>query len=302
MRQIFIIGCAKTGSKMIGKVLMASPNLGLLNELHYLVPRWAKKDFVHHAREVGDLKIDANVGKLVELMFSKKPRGSFWQKVDHLSTDAMLGKISDFDPQRLEERIFESDRSDGAIMRILVEDYAAIRGKSITGAKFPVNIVYVDDLVEWFPGCKLIHLVRDPRAIYVSMVNTSMRGVTSLVWARKFVMQFVKFIYVCHQYRAALAVHRKYQSSPDYCCVKFEDMIENSENEVRQLCTFCDIEFSSEMLSPPTGVGSFYGKEVEQNRGFDKQTIDRWKARIPAFYRKLLEGVLRKEIQAFGYV
>jgi hypothetical protein len=186
-------------------------------------------------------------------------------------------------------------------MQILLDEYAIVRNKTITGAKFPVNIVYVQNLVDWFPGCKLIHLVRDPRAIFISMINTGMRSTTSFVFVKKYWIQWIKFIYVCHQYKAALRAHKRYQSSPDYCFLKFEDLIEHPEDEIRKLCSFCDIEFTESMLSPPTGLGSFYGSQFERSRGFDKQSLDRWKERIPALYRRLLEGILRKEMDEFGY-
>ena len=79
MSYVFVVGCAKTGSKLIRRILMTHPEVNLLDELHYLVPRWVKTDFVRAAGRIGPLTQDRNVYRLVELMYSDQLEGAFWR-------------------------------------------------------------------------------------------------------------------------------------------------------------------------------------------------------------------------------
>ena len=301
MRRIFIVSCAKSGSKMIANVLMACPDVAILSELHYRAPRIVRKDVVAHARDIGSLNDDENVRKFVEAMYDRRFEGPYWVGVDHLTRDHELGKISDIEPQVMRQRLLDSDRTHRSVMAIMLEEGAKAKGKSITGSKSPVNIVCTEELLAWFPDSKLINLVRDPRAIYVSMLKERLSRESSWLSLKTLLHQFIRFVYVCYQYRAMLKVHLHHRSSADYYFLKYEDFIDDPEKQVRELCRFCAVDFTQEMLSPPTGAGSFYGAKMQADRGFDRQAKDRWKERIPPVYRRLLERLLRKEMREFGY-
>ena len=50
----------------------------------------------------------------------------------------------------------------------LLRLYADRRGKSVIGEKTPAHVRHGDTLLRWYPGGRIIHMLRDPRAIYVS--------------------------------------------------------------------------------------------------------------------------------------
>ena len=286
---------------MVANVLMACPDVAILSELHYRVPRIVRRDVVSHARAIGSLRNDANLDRFIEAMYAGEFDGPYWEKTEHLSRDHELGRISDIDPANLRQRLAASDRSHRAMVDGLLIEGAKAKGKSITGSKSPVNIACTRELVDWFPDCQLINLVRDPRAIYVSMMKERMNRESSFVALKTLVHQFVRFVYVCYQYRSMCKVHRRYRGQPNYYFLKYEDLIVSPDQKIRELCDFCGIDFTPDMLAPPTGAGSFYGAKMNQSRGFDKQAIDRWKVSIPALYRFLIERVLRGEMREFGY-
>ena len=65
-------------------------------------------------------------------------------------------------------KILNSDRSERGLFIIIMKVYADFYGKSIIGEKTPIHVRHIDKLFNWFPNGKIIHLLRDPRAIYVS--------------------------------------------------------------------------------------------------------------------------------------
>ena len=95
MKYIFIVGCAKTGSKLLRRILMTHPDLNLLDELHFLVPRWVKKDFVHHARAFAPLTDSDNLHRLIEFMYADRLEGAFWRVGQSKGIAALPGRIDD---------------------------------------------------------------------------------------------------------------------------------------------------------------------------------------------------------------
>ena len=88
MKPIFIVGCARTGSKLHADILNGHSQLNLVDELHYLAPWWLRRDFARAAASAGALKHDNNLSELLDQMYSgrldirlrKMPRRSlpFW--------------------------------------------------------------------------------------------------------------------------------------------------------------------------------------------------------------------------------
>jgi hypothetical protein len=194
-----------------------------------------------------------------------------------------------------------SDRSYGALMKILVDAHTNAMNRKIGGAKFPVNIGYAPILFDWFPGCQIIHLVRDPRAIYTSMVKVTLNRSSHDYPMKKLAAQSVRLPYILHQFRHATRFHHTYRGCANYYCLKFEELVNNPEEEISRLCAYTGIDYTPEMLNPPTGVGSKYADTRQQQLGFDTESLNRWKTHIPSLARKLLEFLLRSEMLEMGY-
>ena len=301
MSYVFVVGCAKTGSKLIRQILMTHPDVNLLDELHYLVPRWIKTDFVHAAGRIGPLTCDRNIHELIKLMYSDQLEGAFWRVDPDRDAGKSPGRIDDIDSDQLARALLSTDRSFRAIMQTLIDQHTEVVNRRISGAKFPVNIACTSTLVDWFPDCKVIHLVRDPRAIYTSMIKMSIKRSNIGILRKEFPAQLARLVYSSYQFRQTGAVHRRYAGSERYLLLRFEDLVREPETIMRKMCSFVDIDFMQEMLNPPTGAGSNYDDKIESKKGFDAKTLDRWKDHIPLSGRIILEAVLREQIKMFGY-
>ena len=280
---------------------MTHSDVDILNELHYLVPFWVKKDFVRTARACGDLSDDRNLHQLVELMFSNQLAGTFWRTGMPFEQEGRRGRIDDLVPDELEKRLGETDRSFRSILACLMHEHAKAVGCTRYGAKFPVNIEYTGKLARWFPGCRIIHLVRDPRAIYTSMIKMSIKRSEVGILRKEGPAQLARLFYAIQQFRQAARVHATFSGERGYLLLRFEDLVRSPEAMIEAMCKFADLDFLPEMLSPPTGVGSNYDEKKAGVSGFDADALERWKVHIPGFGRRIIEHGLRKQMEMFAY-
>jgi hypothetical protein len=285
MKSVFILGPARTGSKIYMNILNEHTSIDIMPELHFLSPFWIRKDFVSTVKKsVGDLNLDANIPKLINLLYSKQLNGSFWNSID-------------LDKNRLQKAIISSDKSFKSLFEILLKEHADYNNKLIPGAKFPVHFSYISTLLEWFPQCKIIFLIRDPRAIFCSNVRKYLK--TSHFSFINILTVIKILIYSIHQFKSAVRIHKKYEHLHNYELFKFEDVIIDSEKYIKKLCRFLDVEFKSEMLLPHVVDSSYHS---EKKRGFDRQTLTRWKGDISSFSKILIESTTFREMKELKYL
>jgi hypothetical protein len=62
-----------------------------------------------------------------------------------------------------------------------------------------------------------------------------------------------------------------------YRLLKFEDLVSDPENQIKQTCNFLEIDFQSEMLTKVDNLNSSYNAQRHSTNGFDPSTLERWK-------------------------
>lgn len=288
MKPVFVVGCPRTGSKIYMNILRSCSEIDVMPEIHFLQPIWLHRDFVRSVkRNVGDLEKDSNIPKLIDLMYSGKLCGSFWRLID-------------LDRERLQNQIMSSDRLSKSIFEILLKEHAVSRGKTTWGAKFPVHFSYIPKLLEWFPECRIIHLIRDPRAIYSSQAYKHLL----LKWPNsrlgEVLIRLVMFVYVNIIYRWAIKTHNRFKHFDNYYLSQYENLILDPEGNLKRLCHFLKIDFRQDMLYPPV-VDSSYGKS-QQKKGFDKDSVNRWKKHISPISAKFITMLNRRGMREMGYL
>jgi len=285
---IFILGCSRTGSKMFMKIINDYSTINITPELNFLAPFWIRQDFITKVKKnIKDLKKDSNITKLIDLIYSGKLEGSFWKSIKNRNLDKKI----------LEKKIMKSDRSFESIFKIILEEHVKSKDKIIPGAKFPVHFSYIYKLFEWYPNCKIVFLIRDPRAIYASLAvgfikKSRSKYLTTLI-------RTIICIYTIFQFIWAVNIHKKYMHQRNYCLFRFEDIISNPEKCIANLCCFLEIEFKSDMLNPSV-VGSSYHKN--KKRGFDTETLYRWKKHISPITDNLMKIIISKQMKETGYL
>lgn len=300
MEFVFIIGVARTGSKIYKNILNEFSKINIMNEMLFLAPRWVRKDFRYYTKKyIGDIKTKSDVTNLIDLMYSGTFHGTFWT-TELWSVPDVQNSIIGLDKEKLKIEILNSNLSYKNIFKILIEQHSSARDKKRGGAKFPVDISYVPKLMEWFPNSKFVHIIRDPRAIYSSMVQRDIKKLTHPNKIRECLIRIKRLFYLCQQYKQAIKIHKKYNKMDNYYISKFEDIVSKPEKYIKELCNFLKIDFNPDMLYPPI-VDSSYGK-FPKYKGFDKKTLSRWKNHISSKSEKLIKLLLRNEMKEMEYL
>lgn len=299
---IFIVGLPRSGSTLLHNIIVMNPRIFRLAEMHFLSP-W-RKDFRYFVRKyVGDLSFEKNVEKMIDMIFSTKTidgiTGAFWrfENINVVYNPEIKKKLC--------SKIIQSDRSIGSIFKILIEEITHLSGYKRCCVKFPVYVNYVPELLKWYPGCKVVHVTRDPRAIAMSKKNDP--GGTAIKLAKHprfgFFMRQIRVFFVIVQYIWTSKLHCKYKQNNNYKLIQYEDLLENPEKIVKELCQFIDIDFTRKILELHQGQHDHQPSSLtkKKQRKFDRTAAYRWKKVISPLEKMIITWFTKGSMKKFGY-
>jgi len=173
-----ILGVSRSGTTLMRRVLDKHSRIGIATENHYLGHLLAREGARCYFGRVGDLRDDDAVRRRVELIYS----GELQRRSRLRELSPYWRWLTDKVPREdIEAYLLASDRSERGVFEAFLRIYADRRGKAIMGEKTPAHLAYVETLLGWFPEGRVIHCMRDPRAIYVSELRRRYREQYRLV-------------------------------------------------------------------------------------------------------------------------
>jgi hypothetical protein len=297
---VFIVGVSRSGTTLLRRVLDRHPLIGIATENHYLGHLLPWEGARHYFRRVGDLQQDQAVRDLVDLIYS----GGFQRRSRLREVSPYWRWLTTKVPRKdIETRLLESDRSERGVFEAFLRIYADRRGKTIIGEKTPAHLDYVETLLEWFPNGRIVHMIRDPRAIYVSEARRrAERGTTApFRWLVRIgpIMRAFIFVQVVWVWARALGRHRVLKRRyPDrYLGIRFEDLVADPESTVERICAHLGVKSDPRMFEQKvTSKGAMVGEP-----GFDEGAASRWRERISPSAKALIERLLGRRFSSMGY-
>jgi hypothetical protein len=300
---IFIVGPHRGGSTLWHNLIAMCPGIVRLADPRFLGRR-GQRDFRFFLNtQARTLSTAEDVNTLVGLFFSKKNipglEGAFWrfEGVPAVDDHGLRKEIA--------RRIMDSDRSIGAMARILIEEITRSSGCERPCVKFPVDVAHIPELIEWFPDCKIVHITRDPRALAVSKSNDP-SGTAIKVLEHPRVGWLIRKLAVWStiaQYRLSAKMHLQLEGLNNYRLFRYEDLLADPERALRELCDFIETDFSEEMLEPQKGrhehqPSSLTGK---RQKAFDPAAATRWRSVISRADYWLISSLTRRSMKQLGY-
>ncbi len=161
--------------------------------------------------------------------------------------------------------------------------------------------IYCKEVLNWFPNSKFLHLVRDPRdnyaalksgvkSYYSKMGEDEKQTLASLIFRTRFGLEM------------GLANINKY-GKEKYLFIKFDQLVNNIEIEIKEIIKFIGINFKDTLLVPTRLGNEIKGNNFDGNK-FNKvsnKNIGRWIERISEDEAKVIEFHLGNLMKKFCF-
>jgi hypothetical protein len=272
-RLFFIVGCGRSGTSLLQVMISSHPEIAIPNETGFY--SLIRQRYLKRWGEIGT---------------SSTFRCAFEATMDFWRIREL-----ELDENEVWRHCQGAEPSWDALFLAILATYADKRGKPRIGEKSPGHLNYLDLLSRRFPRARFIHIVRDPRAVFLSQMHTP--------FGTKFVGAH------CKKWEKAVTVHRNCSETlgPDrYLLVKYEDLIRETESVIRSICHFLGVSYSETVLQhDKRGDFGFaqqqYGHMANTLKPIFTSSIDRWERALSEKQIALIEQRLRRDMELMGY-
>jgi hypothetical protein len=297
---IFVVGVSRSGTTLMRRVLNGHSRIAIATENHYLGHLLPWEGARAYFRRLGDPREDATMRRIAAFVYSDE----FQRRSRLRELSPYWGWLTRTVPRaELERRLLASDRTERGVFSVLMRVFADHKRRPVMGEKTPAHLAWADTLLAWYPDARIVHMIRDPRGVYVSEVRRRLETPTTvpyrwLVRVPQVLRTFV-LLEVMWAWAVAADRHRRLaEREPGrYTAVRFEDLVREPAATLAALCAFLGLEPEPAMLDRTvTSKGTMQGMT-----GFDAGAADRWQATIGPLPRRIIEASLGGRMRRLGY-
>jgi hypothetical protein len=297
---VFVVGLSRSGTTLMRRLLNSAPDVAIGPESHFmghLVPGLGVRDQLARIERDGDSARDAD--RIAQLLYDRMPAESGARQPSRLWTWLVRAVPRD----ELVERLRAAGTDDRAVFATVMDLYAERKGARVRGEKTPAHLRHVPTLLRWFPSGRVLHMVRDPRAVFVSELRRQRRsshGPYAVVRVVPGLLELTVLIQTVLTWVEATARASRYTARyPErYRPIRFEDLVREPEPTLRGACDFVGISYDPQMIARQSVVS---GGARQGEAGIDAGAADRWRTTIPRWADLVLSSSLGRSLRAFGY-
>ena len=263
---VFVVGCARSGTTLLSRILGRSDEVFVSPETKYFHTVWSQRHILSllppalRTRRVVDCLIDSEYPADPPLFPARR--------------------------SEIERAIAASANLRDAFPAVL----ASLSPAPVLGEKSPWHAFFVDEMLASAPGARAVAIVRDAPAVVASLLGRpGFRRVATLAQcAARWRLANEEIVHLARR----LPPHV-------FRVVRFEDVIEDPETEVRGLCAWLGIRFDPAMLSP-TGQDSSLRRGGGQG-GLDEGALTRWRERLSDAQVRRVRALTAPVARRLGY-
>lgn len=213
----FIVGRERSGTTLLQVLLDNHPNIVIPTESPFI--RHLYRKYAHRAR------------------WSKNNVLEFFH--DLLEEPYM--QLWHVDKEKLEHDLLSvTDPCFASLCKTVYFHSISARGKNnplLIGDKNPQYSLFIPQLLKVFPSAKFLFIIRDPRDQVMSMmkVNFEKKLVSSLAYRWKY-------------FNRSIGKQREMYPQ-QFCLVKYEELVQQPELQLRNICDFLNVPFNVEMIN-----------------------------------------------------
>ena len=266
------VSSGRSGLTLLGMIFGSHPDLAIAHEPRFLASMAPK-----HAQYEGGGRLD--VDRFLADLYSVGNFRRLGLPNSDVKAALEAGGVSNF--------------SDA--VRVIFELYAGSKGKPLYGDKTPLYITFLEPIAALLPETRFVHLVRDGRNVTLAYLERDKGPATVAEGA----------------FHWRLRVTRGRDSGKRlgegrYREFHYEDLIEDPEGVVRQICAFLDLEFQPSMLDYGGTSETFLAeaKNPDDHQHLTmaptKGLID-WRTEMTAKDLALFEAIAGDALEDLGY-
>jgi hypothetical protein len=270
---VFIVGCPRSGTSYLYHLLLSA---GGFAEFHTQMNVFDVLEPIY-----GDLGVLRNRTRMMN---------------DWLRSKAY--KVSGLQAEKIQAAVEAECRSGSDFLRIVMEEVAHKQGVDRWIDSTPTNIPHLLRIKKDFPDARIIHIIRDPRDVALSLDK---RG-----WSRPLPWDHDKALLAAGLYwewivRKGRKLGSMLQS--DYCETRYEALVDQPAETLARLGIFLqhDLDYGrirqASIGSVKTPLTSF--KEDLERGQFTP--VGRWKDKFPPDQLVLFESLVGDYMQELGY-
>jgi hypothetical protein len=267
---VYVAGVERTGTSLMFALLASHPSLAMTRRTNL---------WTYFYDRFGDLASDQNLTACLDLMRSYK---------------RLVVLQLDFEEIK-REFVSDPDRSYARLFAIIESQHASRLGKLRWGDKSLHTERYTSQIVEAFPHARFIHMIRDPRDRYASVISRwkvrkGGAGASAAEWLES----------------AELAATNQAAFPRNYQIIRYEDLSSQPEDTMRGVCDFIGEQYLPEILAMDgaarfrdAGANSSYGPlEVGS---ISTASIGKYREILDPAETLFMERKLGERMTAFAY-
>lgn len=288
---IFIVGNSRSGTTMMMRILKKHPHIHSLNEIHFFEKFWSTQDQQRPIEETEAVWLASRLFFIDRYnVLAKFEEAEFAAQAKNLVA-------------KLEKKpLYRQD-----IYHAVLNQRAADEGKTIACEKTPQNLYYVQDLLEMYPNCRILNLVRDPRGVLLSQKKKWMRkdSKDSYIKDHKREVWRLRINYhpitISKLWNSAIQAIERFQDHPRVESIRFEDITQEPTETLQKVCNFLEVPFDENMMNVEYNGSSNELRKGEKQFGIKRNTVKSWKKGLSKAEILICQWVTSKYLKAYGY-
>jgi len=198
-----------------------------------------------------------------------------------------------FDSEKVIKNIKDNSKiSQALVYDKLMREFLKINDNQVWGEKTNVEWEGIDSFLNLFPNGKVVHIIRDPRAVLASFKYFTFHPepmYLDAIFAASAMFNYINNI-----------------NNKNVYIIKYEDLVSNPESIVKRLCIFLNIEFENGMLDitkeskqdKPYSANSSFNKKIQK---IDSSNINLWEDKLSNIELYFCNYILKDHIKSYNY-
>lgn len=251
-RPIFISGLGRSGTTLILKLLDSHPQL-------LVIP----VETLFFRKVLFALERDGMKAALAEIRTAMAPAAHL--KTRTFSLDEFIDRVAARSPASSGEDLLKA-------MVVAYGDMTDQTGRIAWVEKTPGNHVYLPRMAAWLPKLKVIHMVRDPRAVFQSETEIKIKHPDR----EPITAEALAFKWLNGQALWETAP----VPAPRRLLLRYESLVADPRAEMTRVANFLEIAWSDTLLQPTTLGEEWLGNAFDKQRnlsGTVREADERWR-------------------------